>query len=1004
MKRFSIRCLAVTLIIFILCSLFTVSSLALTNDTQVIDVTWQKPSAIKAVEQREKEFLVSLSTEEGRINNLYFSFPNEGGVRMHLDNEGYFSPSACNDIEYSKDDLSIIMSAGGTTVLFYKDETPWRIEIRNSKNNNVLELNADDILLGYDENNELKKVKTVTPIVKNEVLFGLGERFNGFIQNGKTIEMWNYDSVKQLKVSYGDHNVGYKNIPMLHSNKGYSIFYNNTYYAIADVGESDETECSFEFYGPILDMYIWTDTTENNINSYLSLTGSTIIPPKWALSYWAGQIGSVWRNNTRSEEETLKNIQSVFEKYQAMGINIKNVYAEGCWYFDSVMKYFKDNDMHVFAWSDSTFRTHDNLENTTPAASVGNFASIDRNLYPCVRRLSNPLRYFRENGTTIWVDYTNPLSVDWLKARFKKPFSNGVQGMMVDYADNLDINTLFYNGATGDYMHNLYPLYYNKAMYEAFSSYWGEDYITFARAGCAGSQKYTAVFAGDQTSSFFGLEQVVSALLSSSTSGINIWGSDIGGYGTTSDKIRNDPELYARWLAFGTFSPLMRSHGSTSRDPWTYDENGASNKRFSFYYNTREALIDYIYSADIKASLENTSVVKPMVVAFQDTDRLAKNETQYLLGDDLLVCPVVKQGVSSLEVDFPDGRWVSLWNGAVYNTESAVVEADLDTIPVYVREGAALPITLSKTLEIGDSTTDGINAVLITPSSEKRTIKYYSSKDSVRTFTSQSKNENTYLLDVDAECDEKVIMIYGTTAQNVLLDGKTLNKLEKYPDGNNSQSGYYVDYKMNRTIVVTDTSWKSIEYSDTTNRVANLALNCDVTWQGDDSFGKTATFINDGKYDTSAKISDDELEIVIDLGKEYKITDILLKWDIEYAESFNIYAGKELSELKKVVEQSQSTGGTDRFEVDDVSCRYLKLDGFQSAQKKNPQLMELEVFGDELYLEADGQPNADSENISNNENFQILNVLIWACIALIVCTIVVAVLIIIKKIKTVSKN
>lgn len=187
-------------------------------------------------------------------------------MRIRMDEKGYFEPSAYNDITFSDDGTSIIMSAGTTTAYFYRDEKPWRIEIRNSENYRVMEYTAEDFMLGYNENQELKKVKICADIAEKELLFGLGERFNGFLQNGKTVEMWNYDSVGQLKTAYGDHNVGYKNIPMLHSNYGYTVFFNSSYYAIADIGETDASQYSFEFHGPILDFYFWTDTTEENIS------------------------------------------------------------------------------------------------------------------------------------------------------------------------------------------------------------------------------------------------------------------------------------------------------------------------------------------------------------------------------------------------------------------------------------------------------------------------------------------------------------------------------------------------------------------------------------------------------------------------------------------------------------------------------------------------------------------------------------------------------------------
>lgn len=169
--------------------------------------------------------------------------------------------------------------------------------------------------------------------------------------------MWNVDSFSQLAKSYGDHNVGYKNIPLLHSNEGYSVFHNNTYYGIVDVAESNVNECSFEFYGPILDMYIWTDSAEKNIGHYLELTGNTVLVPKWGLSYWAGQSWSMWSREGDSLEDISEQVLPRLDRYDELQTPIKNIYLEGVGdnkkYLD-LTENLMERGVHVFAWMNST--------------------------------------------------------------------------------------------------------------------------------------------------------------------------------------------------------------------------------------------------------------------------------------------------------------------------------------------------------------------------------------------------------------------------------------------------------------------------------------------------------------------------------------------------------------------------------------------------------------------------------------------------------------------------
>ena len=105
----------IVLILALLISAFTVPLSAATDYSQVIDVTWQYPTAIKAVEQRTKEFVISTATDKGRINNFYISFPKDGGIRIRMDEKGYFDSSEYSDISFSEDGSSIIMTAGGST-------------------------------------------------------------------------------------------------------------------------------------------------------------------------------------------------------------------------------------------------------------------------------------------------------------------------------------------------------------------------------------------------------------------------------------------------------------------------------------------------------------------------------------------------------------------------------------------------------------------------------------------------------------------------------------------------------------------------------------------------------------------------------------------------------------------------------------------------------------------------------------------------------------------------
>ena len=807
-------------LISVLCLFMGVFEEAVTATTtgyeEYTPAQWVTLESLSNIERTDDSLKLTFLTSAGTKGQLICSFPNEGGIRIRGDNEGFFSPSGNKNFTFKAEENGIYANTSDAAIRITDNyEDGWQIILYNKSGSAVMIYNKESILFGCDEKGTIKKFKTVSPVSSGEKFYGLGERFNGLFQNGKQIELWNYDSVSELKYEDGDHNVGYKNIPLLHSSAGYSIFYNTSYYGLADIGYTDGLKYSFAFDGPEMDFYIFVNGYDENMSSYLDLTGNTVIPPKWALSYWAGQTGNVWRRGTKDETTTYENVKAILERYDDLGTPIKNVYAEGCWYFESVMNYLQSRNIHVFGWSDSTWRTFDSADNPTSAADVAESAGISPSKYPLVRKNTDASSYYKQKDGAYWVDYTNSLSVDWLKARFEKPFRSGLQGMMVDYADSLGTDSLFSNLKNGSYMHNRYAYYYDKAMYEAFSDYWGKEHILFARAACAGSQHYVASFGGDQSSSFLGLRQSVSAMLSAAASGIAVWGSDIGGYGTSNDANKNDPEVYARWLQFGTFSPLMRAHGSSSRDPWSYDNTGESEERFKFYYWTRENILNYIYSNMVDASINNVSVVKSMAAAFGQCESVINNQTQYMLGNEMLVCPVTEQSARSLNIDFPSGNWYNLWNGnKVSGGKSITVSADIDTIPVYLRSGAVLPVTLNNSLQIGDAYTDesSVDAIIVTPVSEDRNVTVYGENGTSQNYTYFNDNHYGYTLKSNTANNTEMVIVYGINAERIIIDGEVLEKLTALPDG--TCRGYYYDHSKNSTVISTGGEWFNLSYAD----------------------------------------------------------------------------------------------------------------------------------------------------------------------------------------------
>jgi alpha-D-xyloside xylohydrolase len=171
-------------------------------------------------------------------------------------------------------------------------------------------------------------------------------------------------------------------------------------------------------------------------------------------------------------------------------------------------------------------------------------------------------------------------------------------------------DAVFYDGRTGLEMHTLYPQIYNQVTYEAMQRH--THGILLARSAWDGSQPYCALFGGDQSSDFgpaTGIPSVIKAAQNAGLSGFPFYTSDIGGYfGTPTEKV------FARWIAFGAFLPIMQLHGLGCREPWKY-----SSQILDLYRNFARIhtdLFPYIYTHALVASNTGVPLVRAMAFAF----------------------------------------------------------------------------------------------------------------------------------------------------------------------------------------------------------------------------------------------------------------------------------------------------------------------------------------------------------------------------------------------------
>ena len=234
--------------------------------------------------------------------------------------------------------------------------------------------------------------------------------------------------------------------------------------------------------------------------------------------------------------------------------------------------------------------------------------------------------------------------------------------------------------------------------------------LTFSRAGFTGSQQAPAHWAGDENSTWDAYRHSILAGLSAGVSGIPFWGWDYGGF---SGEIPS-AELYLRAMAMATFCPIMQYHSeynahrepSHDRTPWNIQARTGDSRvvpTARFFTNLRHNLLPYIWQEAQYAAATG----EPMMRSLQILEPAA-GRYDYLFGRDLLVAPVVEPDIERLDVYLPAGRWHDWWTGIAYDGQQRIqVAAPIEQIPLFVRNGAQIPLHLGPSGRLGDPLENG---------------------------------------------------------------------------------------------------------------------------------------------------------------------------------------------------------------------------------------------------------------------------------------------------------
>ncbi|NDJ78753.1 MAG: glycoside hydrolase family 31 protein [Chloroflexi bacterium] len=532
-----------------------------------------------------------------------------------------------------------------------------------------------------------------------------GERFYGLgqHQHGKLDQ-------KGCVIDLLQHNTEV-NIPFLLSTRGYGFLWNNP--AIGRVELAENHTRWIADASPQLDYWITAGETPAQILAhYNSVTGYAPPLPEWAAGFWQCKL------RYRTQEELLE----VAREYRRRGLPLSVIVAD------------------FFHWTRHGEWRFEPAEWPDPSAMTAELDAMDVKLmvsiWPTVSPRSASFEEMRERGFLLrtqqginvhleffdkggdqplylhYYDATHPDARQFLWDRIRESYYR--QGVRVWWLDvnepemyPLDFTHLRMHAGDGAAVANLYPLHHVRGFYEGMRAAGETEIVHLCRSAWVGSQRYAAaVWSGDIYSTFEVLRAQIPAGLNIALSGIPWWTTDIGGFRGGQADTPYFRELLVRWFQYGAFCPLFRLHGfrSAADSPNSADHSGVANEVWSygdevykilvFYLHLRERLRPYIMDQMNKASTDGTPPMRPVFFDFPEDARCYTVDDEYMFGPDLLVAPVVSEGTRQRSVYLPEGaQWTDAWTGQhITGGQTVTVDAPLERIPLFLRNGATLPI------------------------------------------------------------------------------------------------------------------------------------------------------------------------------------------------------------------------------------------------------------------------------------------------------------------------
>ena len=566
------------------------------------------------------------------------------------------------------------------------------------------------------------------PLLKDDIVYGLGETMGGINKRGRSYVSYNTDDPHHrdsMKSMYGAHNFF-----VIDGETSVGYFFDSPARITFDVDV--ENSCRVDVTVETLDLKLYNIVGESAYDvtkQFLNIIGRSFVPPLWAFGYGQSRWG--YKNH--------KDIDEVISNYQKVGIPLDYVCLDIDYmdrYIDFTVNEKRFPDIKEYVWEKKRTGIH-----LVPIVDAGikvepgneTYETGVKNGFFSTNEDEKPFQAAVWPGMTHFPDFFQKEAREWFGNEYHKLTDLGFEGFWND----MNEPSIFYseystkqsrldqaldflmpsraekkegskNNSYHDYhhfyhkvekkrmchhdVHNLFGAFMTRASGEGLQKLLPNRYLLFSRSSYIGAHKYGGIWTGDNHSSFAMLRQNLIHMASLNMCGFLYTGADTGGFGGNCSR-----ELMLRWLAFSDFTPLMRNHsaiGTKKQECYRYKRTDDFKRVIALRYR----LLPYIYSEFMKALIHKDMYMKPLGFVYPKDEKARRVEDQLMVGEGIMIAPILEAGETHRSVYLPEEMVHVRFDGENFYEDvmpkgDALITVPLNEVVFFIRKDHSIVVT-----------------------------------------------------------------------------------------------------------------------------------------------------------------------------------------------------------------------------------------------------------------------------------------------------------------------